>query len=107
MRFDIIAVMNKRAFIFDLNGTAVDSPVEKLPSRTLVKEHAIAKLLKILSVEKDRSVGVGDGYNDVHLFNAVGYKVAMGNAVPELKARADIIIGSVKEDGLAQYLKTL
>lgn len=71
------------------------------------KEHAIAELLKLLTVEKERSIGVGDGYNDIHLFNAVGYKLAMGNAVPELKAQADIVIGSVKEDGLAQYLKTL
>jgi len=71
------------------------------------KEHAVAELLKILSVDQQDSIGVGDGYNDMHLFNAVNYKVAMGNAVPELAAQADVTIGSVTQDGLAQYLATL
>lgn len=71
------------------------------------KEHAIAELLKQLNVERKDSIGVGDGYNDMHLFNAVDYKVAMGNAVPELKESADTVIKSVSEDGLAQYLGTL
>lgn len=71
------------------------------------KEHAIAELLKILKVDRKDTIGIGDGYNDIHLFNAVNYKVAMGNAVPELKKSADKVIGLVGEDSLAQYLATL
>ncbi len=71
------------------------------------KEHAVAELLELLKVDKKGSIGIGDGYNDIHLFNAVNYKVAMGNAVPELAAQADVTIGSVTQDGLAQYLAIL
>lgn len=71
------------------------------------KEHAIAELLKLLKVDRKDAVGIGDGYNDMHLFNAVDYKVAMGNAVPELKESADAVIKSVSEDSLEQYLATL
>ncbi len=71
------------------------------------KEHAVAELLRILKVEKENSIGIGDSHNDIHLFNAVGYKVAVGNAIPELKSVADKIIGSVKEDGMADYLLSL
>lgn len=71
------------------------------------KEQAIAELLKMIGVGKENSVGVGDGGNDIHLFNAVGKKIAMGNAVAELKDVADQVIGSVKEDGLAEYLEGL
>lgn len=71
------------------------------------KEHAIAVLLDLIGVSSKNTIGVGDGHNDIHLFNAVSYKVAMGNAVPELKANADLVIDSVKEDGLARYFKTL
>lgn len=71
------------------------------------KEHAIYELEKILGVTRQDTIGVGDGHNDIHLFSAVGYKVAMGNAVPELKESADQIIGSVKEDGLAEYFEGL
>lgn len=71
------------------------------------KEQAIAELLKIIKVERKNTIGVGDGANDIHLFNAVGTKVAMGNAVVGLKRRADLVIDSVKDDGLAKYFESL
>ena len=71
------------------------------------KENAIHHLLNILGVKKEDTIGVGDGHNDLHLFNAVGMKVAMGNAVPELKAAADRVIGSVEDDGLVEFLEEL
>ncbi len=71
------------------------------------KEHAIAELIAMLRIDKTNTIGIGDGHNDIHLFNAVHTKIAMGNAVPELKEMADKIIGSVQEDGLAGYFKTL
>lgn len=71
------------------------------------KENAIKQLYKILAIEKKDTIGVGDGHNDIHLFNAVGYKVAMGNAVNELKAQADLIIESIENDGLAGFVEGL
>lgn len=70
------------------------------------KEHAVKELCSILGVESADVAGVGDGQNDVHLFNAVGYKVAMGNAVLELKEAADLIIGSIDNDGLADFIES-
>lgn len=71
------------------------------------KEHAIAELLKILHVKKGNTIGIGDSHNYFHLFNGVSYKVAMGNALPELKVKADKVIGSASEDGLADYFISL
>ena len=71
------------------------------------KEHTIGELLKIIKVDKKDTIGIGDGYNDMHLFNAVNKKIAMGNAVPELKEKADLVIKPVSEDGMAEYLKNL
>ena len=76
-------------------------------NRNATKEHAIAELLKMLNVEKENTIGIGDGHNDIHLFNAVKHKVAMGNAVDELKAAADEVIGLVVDDGFAGYLEGL
>ena len=70
-------------------------------------EQAIAKLLEILGTTPENTIGIGDGHNDLHLFKAVGQKVAMGNAVEELKDAADLVIGSVSDDGLAKYLERL
>lgn len=71
------------------------------------KEHAIAELLNRIGVAKEDTIGIGDGHNDLHLFNAVGIKVAMGNAVQDLKEVADVVIDDVKEDGLAKYFEGL
>jgi Cof subfamily protein (haloacid dehalogenase superfamily) len=69
------------------------------------KEHAVTEVLQILGVPKQASIGIGDGGNDLHLFRAVGYKIAMANAYPELKAAADEIAPSIDEDGLAQMIE--
>lgn len=71
------------------------------------KEHAIAELLQLLKIKREHTIGVGDGHNDIHLFNAVHRKVAMGNAVLELKEMADEVIGPVESDGMARYLLSL
>jgi len=68
------------------------------------KEHAIVELLKLLNIPKEATIGVGDADNDVHLFAAVGYKVAMGNATDRLKSLADEVIESVDDDGLAKFI---
>lgn len=71
------------------------------------KEHAVAELLKREGIKKEDSIVIGDGLNDTHLFAAGGLKVAMGNAQAELKERADLVIGDVADDGLAEYLESL
>ena len=69
------------------------------------KEHAIQELLKLLNIDKDKSIGVGDANNDVHLFKAVGYKVAMGNGTDLLKSQADEVCETVDDDGLAKLIE--
>ena len=76
-------------------------------NKKATKEHAIAELLGRLGIERKDTIGIGDGHNDIHLFKAVGQKVAMGNAVEDLKAAADLVIGEVKNDGLAKYFGEL
>ena len=68
------------------------------------KKDAIEKLIEILDIEKENIIGVGDSDNDLPLFESVGYKVAMGNAVDRLKNAADYIAPSVDEDGLVDVI---
>lgn len=69
------------------------------------KEHAIKILQKELNIPKEDTIGIGDGFNDIHLFNSVGTKIAVANAVDELKELADEVIGSVQEDAVTTYLQ--
>jgi HAD superfamily hydrolase (TIGR01484 family) len=65
------------------------------------KKHALQALLSHLNVKIEDVMVVGDGGNDLPLFELAGWRVAMGNASEELKAAADWVAPSVDEDGLA------
>lgn len=69
------------------------------------KQHAVLKLAEILNISPHEIIGIGDGYNDFPLLMACGLKVAMGNAVPELKEIADYIAPPVEEDGVADVIE--
>ncbi len=71
------------------------------------KHMGVLELIKILGLEKEQVVGVGDGYNDFPLLEACGLKVAMGNAVDELKEIADIVVPSFENDGIAFLIEKL
>ncbi|KKS96458.1 MAG: cof family hydrolase [Candidatus Gottesmanbacteria bacterium GW2011_GWA2_43_14] len=69
------------------------------------KEIALRKIAELLGINMENIVAIGDSYNDFSLMTAVGFKAAMGNAVPEIKAIADYIAPSYEEDGVADVLE--
>jgi len=68
------------------------------------KQHAVLKFAHMMNISPKEIIGIGDGYNDFSLLMACGLKVAMGNAVPELKAIADYIAPSQEEDGIVDVI---
>lgn len=69
------------------------------------KLHGISRIAEILKLKTHELIGVGDSYNDFPLLMACGLKIAMENAVPELKAIADFIAPPVEEDGVATVIE--
>jgi HAD superfamily hydrolase (TIGR01484 family) len=69
------------------------------------KRYGVDRLLELLEIDKEDSIAVGDGYNDLPLMEAAGFKVAMGNAPDEVKAVADYIAPSIDEDGVAEVIE--
>ena len=65
------------------------------------KGAALRFLIEYSGLKKDEVLAIGDGLNDVPLFEAAGTKVAMGNAYDELKALADDITLDVGNGGVA------
>ncbi|MEK7078922.1 MAG: HAD-IIB family hydrolase [Patescibacteria group bacterium] len=68
------------------------------------KQKAIDFILKELNLKKEEVIGIGDSYNDNTLFEACGLKVAMGNAVDEIKKMADFIAPDVNNSGVAYVI---
>ena len=52
-------------------------------------------------------VAIGDGHNDVAMFERSGLSIAMGNASPEVQRAADFVTASNDEDGFAQAIERL
>lgn len=64
------------------------------------KGAAILEVLALLGRDPADAIGIGDSWNDVEMFEVCGVSVAMGNADPELKARADRVTTGVLDDGV-------
>ena len=62
---------------------------------------ALAALAKDLGIASSDIACIGDNENDLPMFETAGLRFAMGNAVPALKDRADIVLPSNDEDGVA------
>lgn len=69
------------------------------------KYHGVMALQKIVGVDLAHTLAIGDSGNDIPLFRAAGLKVAMGNAIEELKKLADHTVASVDDDGFVEAMK--
>jgi hydroxymethylpyrimidine pyrophosphatase-like HAD family hydrolase len=69
------------------------------------KWQALQQLAAQQDIAPDEIIAVGDDHNDLDMIRYAGLGIAMGNAVPEVKAAADAVTGSNAEDGLVQALE--
>ncbi len=71
------------------------------------KGDALSSLATLLKVPLAEVVAIGDGHNDVAMFERSGLSIAMGNASPEVQRAADFVTASNDEDGFAQAIERL
>lgn len=74
---------------------------------TFSSEASKANGIKFLRENYDftRVVAFGDNLNDLSMFEQADFKIAVENAVGELKEKADLIVGSNDNDGVARELE--
>jgi Cof subfamily protein (haloacid dehalogenase superfamily) len=77
--------------------------VEMLSPR-VNKGEALREVAAKLGIGIERTLAIGDSYNDLPLLKAAGFAVAMGSAPDELKAEADAVVGDVESDGVAEAI---
>ncbi|KRM97047.1 Cof-type HAD-IIB family hydrolase [Loigolactobacillus rennini] len=69
------------------------------------KRSGIENLLNHTGLADVPTYGFGDFYNDLPMFDAVKTPIAMGNAVPEMKAKAAWVTTSNLQNGIVNGLK--
>ena len=77
----------------------------KYTPRSATKENAIRLLCGRCGVPLAEAVAFGDDWADLAMLRLCGLGVAMGNAIPEVRAAAGRVIGSNDEDGIALFLE--
>jgi Cof subfamily protein (haloacid dehalogenase superfamily) len=65
---------------------------------------AVAEIAKLLGLPLREIATIGDGANDVAMFERSGLSIAMGNAAPEVQNRADFVTETNREDGFAHAM---
>jgi Cof subfamily protein (haloacid dehalogenase superfamily) len=71
------------------------------------KGAAVATLQRRLGIPAEATAVIGDGENDIAMFAAAGFAIAMGNAAASVKARADAVAAANTEDGFADAVERL
>lgn len=98
---DLARVANDDGFIdreFELCSTGGQN--RELSPKGIDKGVGVARALAYLGREGNaRTFGFGDSGNDLGMLAAVETAVAMGNAMPEVKALADYVTDDVAHDG--------
>ena len=82
-----------------------DIPWYKFSPASATKESAILILCQNLGIFPQEILAFGDDFNDIGMLKLCGKGIAMGNAIPQVKATADDITKTNNEDGAAWYVE--
>lgn len=64
------------------------------------KAEGLKRLCSYWRIPIENTAAFGDSMNDLEIVREAGIGIAMGNAVPELKAAADYVTDPIREDGV-------
>ncbi|MCI9000373.1 MAG: Cof-type HAD-IIB family hydrolase [Clostridia bacterium] len=87
------------------NGKTFTCKYIDVMKKGATKANAIKILIDYLKINKEEVIAIGDGGNDIPMFEIAGYKVVMGNANEYVKSKADYITDTNNNNGVAKALE--
>ncbi len=103
-KIDGLKILNRCRILYD-DSYKVNGNVWINITRPYVsKGKAVLNLLKYLNIDLKDSVRIGDDLNDISMFFGEGANVAVENAMPDLKIKANFITKSCNDDGVAYVI---
>jgi 5-amino-6-(5-phospho-D-ribitylamino)uracil phosphatase len=88
-----------------MNNTNDEGAFLEIMSPGSSKWRALSRLIDMEGLSSEQVICIGDEVNDLEMIGHAGLGVAMGNAVPAVKAVADYITRSNEEDGVAYVVE--
>ncbi len=92
-----------------LEGNCLLNPHGPHPSADVTvlgidKGTALLAVAQALGVAIEDTYAFGDGINDLCMLEAAGHGIAMGNAMAQLKEKAEYVTSDIRDDGVARGL---
>lgn len=82
---------------------AEDTSLEMSP-QNVSKASGLNWLCQYLNLPLEKTIVVGDADNDAEVLRVAGLSVAMGNALPHIKAICDVVVSDNDHDGCAEVV---
>jgi 5-amino-6-(5-phospho-D-ribitylamino)uracil phosphatase len=88
-----------------MNNTNEEGAFLEIMSPGHSKWQALSRLIEREGLSAEQVISIGDEINDIEMIRHAGLGVAMGNAIPAVKAVADYTTHSNEEDGVAHVVE--
>lgn len=102
-----VKIENESKRLKDLNLKPSSHYYCDITSSSVSKGKAVRAMCEYLNVSKENIATIGDGENDISMFEETIHSVAMGNAIQKVKEKANIVTNTNDEEGVANFLKTI
>jgi Cof subfamily protein (haloacid dehalogenase superfamily) len=88
-----------------MNNTNEEGAFLEIMSPGNSKWRALSRLIEMEGYTSEQVICIGDEVNDLEMITHAGLGVAMGNAIPAVKAVAQYVTQSNEEDGVAHVVE--
>lgn len=95
---------------FMINEIKITSSVKdnlEINSCNANKGNGLENLLKFLKIPLEETAAIGDNNNDAEMIQKAGIGIAMGNAIEDIKMKADFITLDNDKDGVAEAISKI
>ena len=92
-------------YLYKAKGITYESKYIDIMKKGCSKKNAIHILANKLGIKQEEIIVMGDGGNDISMFECAGLKIAMANAEKILKEKADFITSSNNDNGVAKAIQ--
>jgi Cof subfamily protein (haloacid dehalogenase superfamily) len=92
--------------LHELSWTSSEAGMLDIGAVGVNKGSGVENLARLMGFNKEEMCVFGDYLNDIPMFEAAGFSIAMGNADEAVKNRASAVTLTNDEDGVAQAIKT-
>lgn len=103
----LAAEIGGAVYLHEIRVPTIGISVLEVFDATVNKWTGVQRVAAQLEIDEKRIVAIGDDMNDLSMLRGAAVGVAMGQARHEVKAAANLEIGSNAVDGLARYLEQI